>query len=306
MSDACAQTAQFRHAVLVLAQRGTDNRLGSPFRFVDYQRLLIDQLDRINQIAQSVGRRRHLSPADVAEFGSLVRFQLIEDDYAILRKFRGRSQIATYLSVVIERMASDYCDEKWGRWRPTRAAQRLGAEAVLLERLVDRDGHTIEEAIEIVCSHNGAVSAAQLRALWDQLPARVARKEVDERAAEGVAAGDRSDALIAQREHQDHVERLHRALRSAFERIAAQDRVVMALRFDQDLSIAEISHLMRISVPTLHRRLAHALKQLREALMQAGFTAPAVADLVGQPSATLPPMLRVDAERFLSLVRLSK
>src|SRR5262249_42965733 len=114
----------------------------SPNRLVDYQRLLIDQLDRINQIAQSVGRRRHLSPADVDEFGSIVRFRLVEDDYAILRKFKGRSQIATYLVVVIDRMVSDYCDEKWGRWRPTRGAEKLGTEAVLLERLVSRDGHT--------------------------------------------------------------------------------------------------------------------------------------------------------------------
>ena len=63
---------------------------------------------------------------------------------------------------------------------------------------------------------------------------------------------------------------------------------------------------MGSSVPTLHRRLAAAVKQLRAALDRDGFDAGDVAELIGHASLTLPPLLRAEAERFLGLVRLSK
>jgi len=274
---------------------------------VDYQRLLIDHLDLIDRIARTAGRRRRLSATERGEFVSLVRYRLVESDYAVLRKFQGRSSLWTYLVAVIERMSLDYCDEKWGRWRPTRTAERLGDMAVALERLVGRDGHPLEEAIEILRSKNsGSPSHAELHRIWEQLPPRPLKAATDERAADELAAPDTSDVNIDHHERQRDLDRLKAALSAAFAQIPAQDRVLIALRFDQDLSIAEIARLMGGSVPTLHRRLAAAVSHLRLALARAGFKAGDVADLIGHASLTLPPLLRAEAERFLSLVRLSK
>ena len=116
---------------------------------MDYERLLLKHLDEIDQLVRTWGRRRHLSPAEQEDFAGFVRLRLIEDDYAVLRKFQERSTLWTYLSSVIGRLSLDYCAEQWGRWRPS-AADRLGPEAVALERLVTRDGHTLDEAIAIV------------------------------------------------------------------------------------------------------------------------------------------------------------
>jgi len=273
---------------------------------VDYQRLLIDHLDLIDRIARTTGRRRRLPPAELEEFASVVRSRLVDSDYAVLRKFQGRSSLWTYLAAVIERMSFDYCDEKWGRWRPTRAAERLGETAVALERLLD-DGHPLAEAIEILRSRNGgALSHAELHRIWEQLPSRPLKTEADEHAADELAAPETSDANVDQLERQQDLDRLQASLSAAFEQIAAQDRVLIALRFDQDLSITEIARLMGSSVPTLHRRLAAAVSHLRVALARAGFDAGDVAGLIGHASLTLPPLLRAEAERFLSLVRLSK
>jgi len=274
---------------------------------VDYQRLLIDHLDLINRIARTTGRRRHLSAAEREEFASLVRYRLVENDYAILRKFQGRSSLWTYLMAVVDRMSLDYCDEKWGRWRPTRTAERLGDMAVALERLVGRDGHPLEEAIEILRSGNGgSPSHAELHRIWQQLPVRPPKAEVEEQAANELTAPDTSDANVTQLQRQRDLDRLQTTLTTAFEQIAAQDRVLIALRFDQDLSITEIARIMGSSVPTLHRRLAAAVKQLRAALDRDGFDAGDVAELIGHASLALPPLLRAEAERFLGLVRLSK
>ena len=85
-----------------------------------------------------------------------------------------------------------------------------------------------------------------------------------------------------------------------------RSRVLIALRFDQDLSMVEIAKLTGSSVPTLHRRLDKSVKQLRQALTSSGFDPREVAGLIGHPAIALSPLLRAEVERFLGPVRLSK
>ena len=231
---------------------------------MDYQRLLLDHLDLVDQIVRTTGRRRHLSAAERDDFASFVNLRLVDDNYAILRKFQNRSTLWTYLATVIEHLSLDFCAQEWGRWRPSAMAERLGPVAVLLERLVTRDSHTIEEAMEIVrTNHDVRLSYGELRSIWEQLPVRVRATEVGEEAAAAVSGGDNSESIIEDADRRESIARLQRALAAAFAQIAAQDRVLIALRFDQDLSMVEIAKLTGSSVPTLHRRLDKSVKQLR-------------------------------------------
>ena len=274
---------------------------------MDYQRLLLDHLDLINQIVRTIGRRRHLSAAEREDFAGFVHLRMVDDDYAILRKFQNRSTLWTYLAAVIERLSLDFCVEKWGRWRPSAMAERLGPVAVALERLVNRDAHSVDEAVEILrTNHAVALTHAELRNVWEQLPARVRHTEVGEEAAQELSGNDSSEAAIDDADRRETVDRLQSALQSAFAQVAAQDRVLIALRFDQDLSMVEIAKLTGSSVPTLHRRLDKSVKQLRLALSRAGFEPREVANLIGHPSIALSPLLRAEVERFLGPVRLSK
>jgi RNA polymerase sigma factor (sigma-70 family) len=274
---------------------------------VDYQRLLLDHLDLVDQIVRTTGRRRHLSAAEREDFASFVNLRLIDDDYAILRKFQNRSTLWTYLAAVIERLSLDFCAEKWGRWRPSAMAERLGPVAVTLERLVTRDSHTIEEAIEIVrTNHDVDLTYAELRGIWDQLPARIRTTEVGEEAAAAVSSSDTSEAAVEDSDRRKSIERLQRALQAAFEQIAAQDRVVIALRFDHEMSMVDIARLTGSSVPTLHRRLEKSVKQLRLALTRDGFDPREIAGLIGHHSIALAPLLRTEVEKFLGPVRLYK
>ncbi len=273
---------------------------------MDYQRLLIDHLDLIGQIVRTTGRRRHLSAPEREDFASFVHLRLIEDDYAILRKFQNRSTLWTYLAMVIERLSLDFCAEKWGRWRPSAMAERLGPVAVNLERLVTRDNHTLEEASEILrTNHDVDQSDVELRRIWEQLPTRTRTTSVGEEAAATISSDDSSEARIEDSDRRTRIERLQRALQTAFEDIPAQDRVLIALRFDQDLSMVEIAKLTGSSVPTLHRRLDKSVKQLRAALTQGGVDPRDVASLIGHHSIALSPLLRAEVERFLGPVRLS-
>lgn len=274
---------------------------------MNYQRLLLDHLDLIDQIVRTTGRRRHLSAVEQEDFASFVNLRLVDDNYAVLRKFQNRSTLWTYLAAVIERLSLDFCAERWGRWRPSAMAERLGPVAVVLERLVTRDGHTLEEAMEMVRTNHGVgLTHAELRAMWAQLPARTRTTEVGEEAAATVRSSDSSDVTVEDEARRRDIERLERALRSAFDEIAAQDRVMIALRHDQDLPVAAIAQLMNSSVPTVHRRLDRSMKQLRAALAESGFDALTIANLVGHPTIALSPLLRAEIEKFPGRVRLSK
>lgn len=211
----------------------TDNQAGFAPQHVDYQRLLLDHLDLIHQIVRSTGRRRHLAADELEDLASFVRFRLVEDDYAILRKFQGRSSLWTYLAAVIERLSLDFCTERWGRWRPSAFAERLGPVAVTLERLVTRDHHTVEEAMQILRTNHGvSQSDAELQALWDQIPRRLRTTEVGEEAAAELRSNESSESRIEDAAIADDIKRLEGALQSAFSAIPAHDRVLIALRFD--------------------------------------------------------------------------
>lgn len=273
---------------------------------MNYQRLLLEHLELIDQIVRTTGRRRHLS-TEQEDFAGFVRLRMVEDNYAILRKFQNRSSLKTYLVTVVERLSLDFCVERWGRWRPSAAADRLGPIAVLLERLVNRDGHSLEEALEIIrTNHASALSSRELRAIWAQLPARTRTTEVGEDAAAAVNSGETADLNVEDAERRASIERLERTLRSAFATIPSHDRVLVALRYDQELPMVELARLTGKSVPTLHRHLDRAIKQLRRALTSAGFDPREVTGLIGHPSLALSPLLRVEVERFLGPVRLTK
>ena len=273
---------------------------------MDYQRLLLEHLALIDQIVRTTGRRRHLS-REQEDFAGYVRLKLIQDDYAALRKFQGRSQLRTYLIAVIERLSLDYCVERWGRWRPSAAAERLGPVAILLERLTHRDGHTLEEAVEIIGSDNTATtSPAELRDIWAQLPTRLTTSEVAEEAAATVSSDQTAEQNIEDAERQASIVRLERTLKAALDDIPDQDRVMLALRYSQDLPIVEIARLTGISVPTLHRRLDRTIKELKRALTAAGFDPREVSGLIGQSAIALSPLLHAEVERFLGPVRLTR
>ncbi len=57
---------------------------------------------------------------------------------------------------VVQRLFLDHRNRQWGKWRPSAEAKRRGPLAILLERLVVRDGWTFEQAVETLrTNHRG-------------------------------------------------------------------------------------------------------------------------------------------------------
>lgn len=135
----------------------------------------------IEEITTHCCRRAHFKREEAEDFGSLVKIKLLEDDCAILRQYQGKSSLRTYLTVVIRRLLMDYQDHLWGKWRPSAEAVRLGPVAIRLERLIAREGYTLDEAIQILrINEKIEMSEAELRDLAAKLPPKPVRRHLGE------------------------------------------------------------------------------------------------------------------------------
>jgi RNA polymerase sigma factor (sigma-70 family) len=230
--------------------------------------------------------RHRLSEADTEDFEAHVRLKVIENDYAILRKFQGRSSLRTYLAVVVGRLFLDYRISSFGRWRPSAQARRAGPTAVLLERLLTRDGRAFEEACEIIITnHRVAITRTELERLAGLLGSRTQRRFEREEALEEMPSVDRPlDAMAADSDRESMAVRLAAALRPAFDGLDAQDRLIMTLRFNDGQTIADIAATLRLDQRALYRRISRILGHLRSRLEAAGIDRTDVRDLLENPT----------------------
>jgi RNA polymerase sigma factor (sigma-70 family) len=242
---------------------------------MDPARLFSDNLSLIEQVIGGVCRRARMYGADAEDFASTAKLALVENDYAILRKYEGRAALSTYLTIVVERLLSDQRMHDLGRWHPSAEATRMGAAGVLLETLVHRDRRTLDEALPHVQALDAALTRAQAAAMLERLPERRPRPvaaDVEHLPEEHFVARDESDAPLRAEEARRLSEQAGRVVREQVAALDLDDRVLLRLRFVAAMSIADISRATRLPQRPLYRRFETMLGILRRALAGAGIT----------------------------------
>jgi len=265
-----------------------------PSNVSDVEAFFVSELSTIERVIAFVCARHHLSVADAGDFSSHVKLKLIEDDYKILKKFRGRSSLRAYLSVVVQRLFLDYRINAWGRWRPSAEAKRAGAVAVLLEQLMRRDGHPFEEACELLqTNHRVALSRAELEELAGRLPGRGRRMFEGDSALESLPAAARSvDDVAEDRGRQFVADRIVVTVETVIARLSPQDALILAMRFEDGRPIAEIATLLHLDQQALYPRVQRLLRELRRGLEEAGIDAETALRSVESPAVSLTWKLR--------------
>ncbi len=234
----------------------------------------------IQEAITAVVRRRRVLQQEAEDFAATVFLRLLEDDCSVLRKFEGRSSLRTFLRVVVERMLLDYRIAKWGKWRPSTEARRLGPIAVRLEMLTSRDGLSFGEAVETLrTNHQQPCSSAELWRLFTLLPAKPRRRTVAEAELSDIATvGVTPDAAPDRR----HAARTHRALRQAVGRLTVEERLMLEERFVHGLRLAQIADRRGLEHKTVYRRFAALLRRLRAALEAQGIAGAEVEGWLGR------------------------
>jgi RNA polymerase sigma factor (sigma-70 family) len=226
--------------------------------------LFLAQLKMIESIVAFVCHRRFLRAAEAEDFCQAVKLRLIENNYDVFARFQERSSLRTYLTTVIERIYLDFQIRRWGKWRPSAKARRLGPVALRLEALRYRDRLSFDEACEAIRSDPKPVrSREELHALWVALPPRASRSMALRIAS---APPDSRPSELERAEQDVLAERIEGTLRQALSRLPAQDFLVLRLHFEDGFSVADIARALDVGQKALYRQMAKVLKLLRRSL----------------------------------------
>ena len=160
----------------------------------------------------------------------MAKTRLIENDYEVFAKYQGRSTIKTYLTSVIQRIYLDFQVQRFGKWRPSAEARRLGTMALRLEQLPYRDGLSFDEACGVLRSDPSVRETRdELDALRLRLPLRPSRRiegrDLEPARPEGAAT------KVERSERQALADRMFSAIRCSLARLPARDRVFLRLHF---------------------------------------------------------------------------
>jgi RNA polymerase sigma factor (sigma-70 family) len=245
--------------------------------------LFLAHLAHIERVAAHACRRHGFSREDTQEFVSAVKCKIIEDDYALLRKFQGKSSLKTYLTVVINNFFKDHLDHRWGKWRPSAEAVRLGGLAIQLEKL-HRDGFTLAESCEIlVTNHHVEATRQELEDLASKLPHRnpsrrmESEEALENRPTEELAPDERVDA----REKGARRQEILKFLKDALKRLSPDDALLA--RMSCEFKISQIAKKLHLDQKPLYRRRETILKTLRQDLESHGVRSEEIGGLLSIP-----------------------
>jgi len=241
---------------------------------MDVEELFLRHLTTIETIVAYIGRSNHLDCLETEELGAQVKLELIEGNYAIIRKFEGRSSFATYLTTVIQRMFYQHRVKLWGKWRPSAEARRLGDKAMALERLMSRDGMSFHEALEMMTTgcHANCCTAAELEAIYARLPARQPRPVLvsGDVLPETASLDDDTDGRALEHERAKIARAVARVLDQCIAESEPEDQIILRMRFWGARRVPDIARALGLDQRKVYKRIERLLLKMRSALQAGG------------------------------------
>ena len=255
--------------------RVTEQKAASPGDRYEANRQLIDG------VINGTARHYRLSADDASEFRSYVWERMLAGNP--LARFAQRCSLNTFLTIVIRNYCRDFRNSRWGKWRSSLAARRLGTVALRLETLLARDGHSFEEAVQIIQTNDRSeISRRDLEDIHVRLPRRVRVRLVsDEVLLETAVSSADADATVTRNSQLEKAGQLRRALKSALDRLDPEDRIIIKLIFEEGFTVAQVAGAMHLPQKSLYRRRDELLMRLKAHLEQSGIAPEDVEAAVG-------------------------
>jgi len=234
----------------------------------------IDWVQAAAGAARITARRRRLTPTEAEDLRSEVWLKVLRNDGAVLKQFGGRGSLQSYLASVADRCLLDQRVRDLGKWRPSKRARVSGATAVLVERLTQRDGMSIDEAVKTIRSRGGIPEKALVAALSTIPPTRPQRRtcSLDE-AFTLRSEGEGPEAQLESSRAARRANAIRAALMKGLSQLTDDDRHILRRRFVHGDSVADISRSEHRNQKPLYRRIERLLQLLRSDLASLGITA---------------------------------
>lgn len=261
---------------------------GSDLRSNRGRELLEANLDLIQRKLHHLSRCSGLPDIEADEFRSWALFKLVDDDYRILGSWEGRSSFPTFLRVLLVNLLRDYRIHIWGKWRPSAESRRRGQESVLLERLLVRDGLTVDEAAERLRTEHGiSLDPEEVKRLAATFSGRKQRRRVGEEKLLHILIDGEVEAQVEERDLARTAGRLREILAPLLESLPAEERLLLRLSFFEGLSMAAIAPMRGRPQKELYKVRERCLRKIRQALSEAGLSLAQIRELIGRLQGSL-------------------
>jgi RNA polymerase sigma factor for flagellar operon FliA len=237
------------------------------------------ELASIERLISWVCVRRGLRGADAEDFASIVKLRLIQNDYEVFAKFEGRSSMKTYLATVINHVYLDFQVERFGKFRPSAQAKRLGRTAIRLEQLTHRDGLSFDEACNVLLNDPKlGETRDSLHAIWLRLPRRPVKGPREIRGEPETFDG--GSHAIERAERQALAEKAFAVIRCVLSKQPARDRVFLRLIFQSGFTVADAARSLGLDDKKSYRKREAVLELLRTELEREGIGREEAAELL--------------------------
>lgn len=234
--------------------------------------LYSDNSDAIEAVLRSICRVKRLGPDDAEEFASWTRLKLLENDCAVLAKFKGLSAFKTFLGTVVANKYLDWqIEEKRNKFRNSAPAKRAGRVGTELERLVLRDKIEYEQAAQLLVSRGIARSIAECDEVWAGLKRQGGRVHVNVDDVDEFAVAPEPDP-VDDRERRRIAAKMLAALQRAMAELPASDNVIFRLKYWDNVKVSDIARTQGIEQKPLYRRYEQILDQLKKSMVVQGVT----------------------------------
>ena len=244
-------------------------------------------LRRYSSLILQVARRFESEEQRISDCFLYACAQLSDNDFRRLRSFRpdGPAQFRTWLISVVTNLCIDWRRKVSGRLRPVAAIACLPELDQLVYRLIYVRGMTRGQCLQSLGDRYPDLTEAKLgeinaklfvlltpRQRW-QLSSRtrrsisldeLAQPEPDEPGFQPEEPGPGPDLLAAFEQERELVE-------AALAQLPPRKRLLLRLRYQQDLTLEEVARLARIPDPyRAHREIRAALEALGDVMTRRG------------------------------------
>jgi len=239
----------------------------------DYARRIEELLPLLDRCVRFVARRMGLSADEAEDLAGAARLKLIEDDYAVLRRFQGKSRLDTFLHMVVRNLAIDRQREKEGKRVSSAEAKRRGGWAIKYEAL-RVGGLGADEARQRLLQEGLAPDRKELEAFEARLVVRGPRRFDGEEALKRQACpGLNPEEALLEQERLKIGSRARVLLGRALGELAPDDRMALRLFFEQGIGARQIARVLGWkSDKRVYHRIEQLCRGLRVALKAAGLT----------------------------------
>ena len=210
-------------------------------------------------------------------------------DFRVLREFKGKAKLTTYLTSVIANLVVDLVRKKRGRSRVKDRAQELGEAAVRLYEAVYLAGHSLAEAHELLRTNYGMEqSEEELARLLERMRGRggqhatltdwpySGKEIVTEEGVELVVPDPSGTAeeILAEEQRQTLSGRV---LAEVLGELSGEERLMISWRFptgqDQEpKGNREIASLLGLTEKAVDNRIRRILTRCRETILRQGLS----------------------------------